>query len=111
MIYPTFRIGNISILGSDFSNVVKAKGFLKIVLTSSKEKANQGFLEKLFIGRVKFVVDPRWTSDVTFEPKDKNSIRVRPGGDFMADSRILKKNQEYTLENIHTRNKTKLVIL
>lgn len=110
IIYPTFKIGNISILGSDFSNVIRAKGFLKIVLTSSKEKANQGFFEKLFLGKVKFVVDPRWTSDVTFETKDKNSIRIRLGGDYMVDSRILKKSQEYTLENIHTGNKAKLVI-
>jgi hypothetical protein len=58
----------------------------------------------------KFVVDPRWTSDIAFEPRDKTSIRIRQGKDFMVDSRILKKAQEYTLENIQTGSKSKIVI-
>lgn len=108
--FPTFKIGNISIQNDQFSNVVKARGFHKVILTSSKEKAKQGFFEKTFVGKTKFVVDPRWTCDVAFEPRDKSSIRIRQGKDFMVDSRILKKAQEYTLENIQTGSKSKIVI-
>ncbi len=108
--FPTFKIGNISIQNDQFSNVVKARGFHKVILTSSKEKAKQGFFEKTFVGKTKFVVDSRWTCDVVFEPRDKSSIRIRQGKDFMVDSRILKKAQEYTLESIQTGSKSKIVI-
>ena len=48
--------------------------------------------------------------EVVIEPKDRNSVRLRCPKDFMADARVLKKNQEYTIQNMTTSTKTKIKI-
>ena len=110
LLYPTFRLGNISIQNKDFSNVIRSKGFYRVVLTASRSQARQSAYSKLFVGKIKFLIDPRWTSDVIFYPRDKSSVRVHPGADFRIDSRILKKNQEYIIENITTKEKSVIKI-
>ena len=84
------------------------KGYRKLVLTN--KKTTQGFFNRLFTGKVLYEVNPIWTNDVLVEPKDKNSVRLRCPLDYMADARVLKKNQEYTIHNITTGNKTTIKI-
>ena len=61
-------------------------------------------------GKILYEVNDLWTSEVVVEPKDRNSVRLRCPKDFMADARVLKKNQEYTIQNMTTGTKTKIKI-
>ena len=107
--YPTFRVGKIQL--SDpvpYNTLKRMRGYRKMILTDKTPK--QGFFDKLFAGKILYEVNDLWTSDVVIEPKDRNSVRLRCPKDFMADARVLKKNQEYTIQNMTTGKKTTIKI-
>lgn len=107
--FPTFRVGKILLTDPvPYNSLKRLKGYRKLVLTN--KKITQGFFNRLFTGKVQYEVNPIWTNDVLIEPKDKNSVRLRCPLDYMADARVLKKNQEYTIHNITTGNKTTIKI-
>ena len=107
--FPTFRVGKIQL--SDpvpYNTLKRMRGYRKMILTNKQPK--QGFFDKVFAGKILYEVNDLWTSDVVIEPKDRNSVRLRCPKDFMADARVLKKNQEYTIQNMTTGTKTKIKI-
>ena len=107
--FPTFRVGKIQL--SDpvpYNTLKRMRGYRKMILTNKQPK--QGFFDKVFAGKILYEVNDLWTSEVVIEPKDRNSVRLRCPKDFMADARVLKKNQEYTIQNMTTRTKTKIKI-
>ena len=107
--FPTFRVGKIQL--SDpvpYNTLKRMRGYRKMILTNKQPK--QGFFDKVFAGKILYEVNDLWTSDVVIEPKDRNSVRLRCPKDFMADARVLKKNQEYTIQNMTTNTKTKIKI-
>ena len=107
--FPTFRVGKILLTDPvPYNSLKRLKGYRKLILTN--KKTTQGFFNRLFTGKVQYEVNPIWTNDVVVEPKDKNSVRLRCPLDYMADARVLKKNQEYTIHNITTGNKTTIKI-
>ena len=79
-----------------------------MVLTSKKPE--QGFFSRLFTGKSLYEVNPMWTTDLVVEPKDRKSVRLRYPKEYLADSRVLKTNQEYTIQNMTTGTKTKIKI-
>ena len=67
----------------------------------------QSALSMLFTGKIQYEVNQIWTSDVTIEPRDRNSVRLRyPSNSYIANAHVLKTNEEYTIQNITTGNKT-----
>ena len=107
--FPTFRVGKIQV--SDpvpYNTLKRIRGYRKMILTN--KPAKQGFFDRVFTGRILYEVNDLWTSEVVIEPKDRNSVRLRCPKDFMADARVLKKNQEYTVQNMTTSTKTKIKI-
>ena len=107
--FPTFRVGKIQL--SDpvpYNTLKRMRGYRKMILTNKQPK--QGFFDRVFAGKILYEVNDLWTSDVVIEPKDRNSVRLRCPKDFMADARVLKKNQEYTIQNMTTSTKTKIKI-
>lgn len=107
--FPTFRVGKIQL--SDpvpYNTLKRMRGYRKMILTNKQPK--QGFFDKVFAGKILYEVNDLWTSEVVIEPKDRNSVRLRCPKDFMADARVLKKNQEYTIQNMTTSTKTKIKI-
>ena len=107
--FPTFRVGKIQL--SDpvpYNTLKRMRGYRKMILTNKQPK--QGFFDRVFAGKILYEVNDLWTSDVVIEPKDRNSVRLRCPKDFMADARVLKKNQEYTVQNMTTSTKTKIKI-
>lgn len=109
MVYPTFSVGQLRLQDPiPYSVLCPLKHYRKIILTD--RNAKQSFFNALFAGKIKYIVNPIWTSVVVFEPKDKNSIRIRPSKEYQTDALILRKNQDYTLENTTTRTKTKIRI-
>lgn len=109
ILFPTFRVGKIHL--SDpvpYNTLKRMRGYRKMILTNKQPK--QGFFDRVFAGKILYEVNDLWTSEVVIEPKDRNSVRLRCPNDFMADARVLKKNQEYTIQNMTTSTKTKIKI-
>lgn len=107
--FPTFRVGKVQI--SDpmpYNTLKRIRGYRKLILTNKRTRQN--FLNKLFAGKILYETNDLWTSDVVIEPKDRNSVRLRCPKDFMADARVLKKNQEYTIQNMISGTRTKIKI-
>lgn len=107
--FPTFRVGKVQI--SDpvpYNSLKRVRGYRKMILTNKRPK--QGLFDKVFAGKILYETNDLWTSEVVIEPKDKNSVRLRCPKDFMADARVLKKNQEYTIQNMTSGTKTKIKI-
>ena len=107
--FPTFRVGKIQL--SDpvpYNTLKRMRGYRKMILTNKQPK--HGFFDRVFAGKILYEVNDLWTSEVVIEPKDRNSVRLRCPKDFMADARVLKKNQEYTIQNMTTSTKTKIKI-
>lgn len=72
MTYPTFSVGQLRLQDPvPYSVLCPLKHYRKVILTGRSTK--QSFLNALFTGKIKYIVNPMWTSDVVFEPKDKNS--------------------------------------
>ena len=108
-IYPTFKVGQLRLQDpAPYSALCPLKHYRKVILTNRSTR--QGFLNALFTGRIKYIVNAVWSSEVIFEPKDKNSVRIRPSKEYRTDALILRKNQEYTLENTATKAKTRIRI-
>lgn len=109
MMYPTFKVGQLRLQDpAPYSALCPLKHYRKVVLTN--RNTQQSFLNALFTGRIKYIVNAIWRSEVVFEPKDKNSIRIRPSKEYRTDALILRKNQDYVLENTSTQTKTKIRI-
>lgn len=108
--YPTFKVNRIDLIGPEpYINSIRIKRYRQLVLTSKPVK--QGFISKLFTGKIKYSINTLWTAEVVFEPKDKRSIRISPNREeYLVDARILKINTECTLENIKTKTKTKIKV-
>lgn len=108
--FPTFRVHYIDMEGPEpYFSKTKIKNFHKLILTNKQHKQN--WFEQVFVGKTKYSVNDMWTKDVVFEPKDKRSIRIRPDKEmYMIDSRTIKTNNEYVLENLERKVKTKIRI-
>ena len=109
IVFPTFRVGKVQL--SDpvpYNSLKRVRGYRKMILTSKKQ--SQNFFDTAFAGKILYEVNQLWTSDVVIEPKDRKSVRLRVPKDFMADARVLKTNQEYTIQNMTSGTKTKIII-
>lgn len=109
ILFPTFRVGKIQLSDpAPYNTLKRMRGYRRMILTNKTHK--QGFFDKCFVGKILYEVNDLWTSDVVIEPKDSNSVRLQCPKDFMADARVLKKNREYTIQNMTTSTKTKIKI-
>jgi hypothetical protein len=84
------------------------KRYRKLVLTNKPQK--QSAINKLFTGKIQYELNQIWSSDVMIEPRDRNSVRLRCPKEYMADARVLKLHQDYTIQNMTTGTKTRIKI-
>ncbi|MBR6879401.1 MAG: hypothetical protein IKM95_08530 [Bacteroidales bacterium] len=109
LLFPTFRVGRIQLTDPVPYNCLKyLRRYRKLILTNQYQK--QGFFNKLFTGKILYEMNQLWTSDVTVEPRDSNHVRIRWPKEYMADAHVLQKHQEYTIQNMTTGTKTKIII-
>ena len=109
VIYPTFKISGIVLEGpAPFTAYEQVRRCRKLVLTAAPKK--QSTLNRIFTGRIKYLKNRIWTSDVQFEPRDRSSIRILHHRDYTIESRILRKSQDYYLEHPDHKNRTKIII-
>lgn len=110
IVFPVFRVGKVLLTDPvPYNSLKRVKGYRKMVLTNKAVK--QGFLDKLFAGKIQYEVNQIWTSDVVIEPKDKKSVRLRCPKEYLADARVLTTNQMYTIHNMTTGTKTTIKII
>lgn len=102
ILFTRISIARLQIQGPGaFMGMFPIKGCIKVVLTSKKVKQN--FLHHLFVGKIKYITNDVWISDVTFEPRDRKSLRIRTKDDFSCDATILEKHNTYKLTNMKTK--------
>ena len=108
--YPGFRVKSISLSGPEpYFATHRLKGARKLVLTAKPER--QGFMSRLFSGRIVYGVNPLWTTKIEIIPRDGRSIRIKTlGQEFFIMSKVLKVREEYELENTQTRGKTRITV-
>lgn len=107
--FPTFRVGKIIL--SDpvpYMSQKRLRGTRKLILTNNKP--TQSGINRFFTGKIIYDVNPMWTSDIVIEPRDRNSVRVRPSKEYMTDTHTMKVHNEYTIQNMTTGTKTKVKI-
>ena len=108
--YPGFRVKSISLSGPEpYFATHRLKGARKLVLTAKPER--QGFMSRLFSGRIVYGVNPLWTTKIEIIPRDGRSIRIKTlGQEFFIMSKVLKVREEYELENTQTKGKTRITV-
>lgn len=74
IIFERFKVRKVRCEYPNGEKIIPLKGNLKVVLTAKKQQ--QGFFEKLFVGKTIYVRDEFWEdADITIAPRNKKSIR------------------------------------
>lgn len=103
--FPTFRVGQVYLYDPvPYNSLKRVSGYRKMVLTN--KMAKQSLFDKVFAGKILYEVNDLWISEVIIEPRDRSSVRIRCSKDFMSDANTLKKNHEYTIQNMTSGTKT-----
>lgn len=104
LIYPKIRVSCILFTGpGHFSGSIPVKGCYKVVFTADKNK-KQGILSRIFIGRIKYVYDDVWTSDIVFSHFDKNSVAISVSGNWSCSGFKLEKYNNYEIKDTRNSN-------
>lgn len=93
--YPKFKRGIITVREPYFATI-RLKGYRKLVLTGRPR--SQGFMDKLFKGKILYHVNPAWVCDAEVEPTGKN-MRLRcPSGTLVCTPQpLLMPNMDYEI--------------
>ena len=109
MVYDYIKVGSIRITEPYYSQR-RIKGARQIVFTNKPSK--QGFLNKLFTGKIIYEINPVWSTPVVFESASKGEVKMKNNNKYSIEpfDFKLKKQEEYTLTNEDTKEKIKLTI-
>ena len=110
MFFPTFRVARLQLKDPEpYLSQLKLKGYRLCILSAEPKK--QSWLNRLFTGEIKYEVNPLWTAQVVFEPRDRKSVRVCPDKlTYTTTARILKCNEDHVIVNETTNTKTTMTI-
>jgi hypothetical protein len=108
--FPTFRVARLQLKDPEpYLSQLKLKGYRLCVLSAAPKK--QSWLNRIFTGEIKYEVNPLWTAQVVFEPRDRKSVRVNPDKQtYTTTARVLKCNEDYIIVNETTNAKTTMTI-
>jgi hypothetical protein len=108
--YPTFKIGNIQILGDTYFSNKRINKARMLVATSSNKK--QSALNRIFTGRIVYERNAMWNDEWELYPKGKNArIAVKGKYMLMPMATTLNKHIEYQMEHLDTKNKVKITLM
>lgn len=96
-IYPKIRRSKL-IVNSPYYKAIKLKGARKIILTTQGQK--QGFLDKIFAGKIIYEVNPLWEPEIILTPGRKRTLRIRLGLGYTISpfTTVLKQGSSYELK-------------
>lgn len=106
LFFPVFRVTRLQLTGPEpYLSQLKLKGCRQCILSANPKK--QSLLNKVFVGEIKYEVNPLWTAPVVVEPRDKKSVRIRPDKNtYSTDANLLKANEDHVIVNEMTKAKT-----
>ncbi len=109
MLYPTFKMGLLTLSSSEgYMNIKSLKGARKVILTNKNK--SQGNLSKIFTGRVVYDINELWDDFTEIIPRDNKSAYLRPSANTLVMSRRLKQNEEQEIVNNLTNKKATIKI-
>lgn len=98
------RLSRISINSDSYFKSARINGAMSVVFTKDRTK-KQGFLSKLFVGKVVYIYDSWWTQDFVLMPGNGKTAHVSSCKGYVIDpNRTLKVGVEYTLTNTENNN-------
>ena len=108
--YPTFKIGNIQILGDTYFSNKRINRARMLVATSSNKK--QSALNRIFTGKIVYERNEMWSDEWELYPKGKNArIAVKGKYMLMPMATTLNKQVDYQMEHLNTGNKVKIALM
>lgn len=109
MVYDYIKVGSIRITEPYYSQR-RIKGARQVVFTNKATK--QGWLNRLFTGKIIYEINPVWTSPVIFEASSKGEVKMKSNNKYSIDpfDFKLRKQEEYTLINEDTKDRIKMTI-
>ena len=110
LMYDRFKVRTLYFISDDEGmKTVKIKGCVKVVC--SRRKQSQSLLSQFFTGKIAFVQSDFWEQNMEILPKDKKSVRVRPGRGFaVSPSNTVALGTDTDITNIDTNKIIKLKI-
>ena len=110
ILYPTFKIGNIQILGDTYFSNKRINKARMLVATSSNKK--QSTLNRFFTGKIVYERNVMWSDEWELYPKGKNArIAVKGKYMLMPMATTLNKQVDYQMEHLNTKNKVKITLM
>lgn len=104
LLFQPIAMKTISFTGpGNFGGNVKIKGCYRVVFTDRNQK--QGFFHKFFHGKILYVVNPVWDSEVTLEHRNSKSVRMRTTGEWTCSGLYLTRGEDYVISNSATKDK------
>ena len=109
MVYDYIKVGSMRIVEPYYSSR-RIKGARQVILTNRRTK--QGWLNRLFTGKIIYEINSVWTNPVVFEPTSKGEVKMKSSDKYTIDpfDFKLQKGEEYTLRNEETKERMKLTI-
>lgn len=80
VIYKKMNKGRI-VINSPYSKAIKINGARQLVLTNKAKQ--QSKWSKILAGKILYEVNPVWDSEIDFAPKDKRSVRIKTGLNYI----------------------------
>ena len=108
--YPTFKMGNIQILGDTYFSNKRINKARMLVATSSNKK--QSALNRIFTGKIVYERNEMWNDEWELYPKGKKA-RIVVKGKYMLSpmAMTLDKQVDYQMEHLNTGNKVKIALM
>ena len=91
-----------------FSRSIRLGGKYRVVLTSDETK-KQSWFSALFTGKIEYIYDENWTSDITFKYRGRRKATIECGDGWVCSNFAIDKNQRYTLENRSKKLKAEII--
>lgn len=111
IIYPTFKIGNIQLIGKEYYSNKRIHGARKLVVTSLNNK-KQSLLSKFFTGKIIYECNDIWIDGWELYPNGKKA-RLSTKRKYIIDPIVssLEKQVDYTIEHMENGMKVKVTLM
>ncbi|MBD5213551.1 MAG: VWA domain-containing protein [Bacteroidales bacterium] len=110
MVFPPIKVNTMVMAGSDgYYATARIKGAYMVRLTSSRRNG-QGWISRIFKGKMVIVVDPRWTDTLTFVPQGKKLRFRTAGGWAIIPGSLMEKFNQYQLLSPDGKTKTDITL-
>ena len=96
LFYESFKVKSMIITTNRFKST-SIKGCKQVICTNKKQR--QSFVNKIFTGKVVYVQDDFFTTDILITPRDKKTVRVKIPIGFETTSTIVSIGETMTIQN------------